>query len=128
MSIYDDLAHEWAERGRPPPVDPETLRAERWWLWHDRTRAMVHAFYADRGWEVLVEGPVSAELTVAGVAMIEAGVAREVDGDEPSVLGAQVGIETALSEIRSTLTAAFRRLPAPLRPVWSGPIPLPQEE
>jgi hypothetical protein len=127
--IFDDLAHEWEERhDRPPPADPTTLRAERWWLWFDRARAMAHAFYADRGWHALVEGPVSAELPISGAAMIEEGVAREVKGDDPSVDGAQAGIEQALSEIRSTLTAALRQLPAPLRPVWSGPIPLPPED
>jgi hypothetical protein len=129
VSIYDDLAEEWRrDRGRPPPYDAETARSERWWLWHDRARAMTHALYADRGWDVLVDGPLSPELPMAGVAMIEAGVAGEVKGDEPSLDGALSGIERALTEIASTLTAALRTLPRPLQPVWSGPIPLPPED
>lgn len=127
--IYDDVAREFEEeRGRPPPVDSVTARAERWWLWHDRARAMVHALYADRGWEVLVEGPVSPETPCSGAAMIEAGVAGEVDGDQASIDGAQSGIERAVTEILTTLTDALRTLPRPLQPVWSGSIPLPPED
>lgn len=129
MSVYDELAREWwEEHKRPPPHDAATAQSERWWLWHDRARAMTHAVYAEHGWRVLVEGPLSAELPISGVAMIEAGIAGEVRGDEPSLGGAWTGIEAALTEIRSTLSDALRRLPAPLRPVWSGPIPLPPEE
>lgn len=129
MSIYDDLAAEWwDEHKRPPPYDAVTAQAERWWLWHGRARAMTHALYADRGWHALMEGPVSPETPVSGVSMIEAGVVGEVEGDEPSVAGAQAGIEAAVTEIRRTLTDALRRLPAPLRPLWSGPIPLPPED
>jgi hypothetical protein len=128
VNFYEEVAREWEEGGRHPPFDPPTMRAERWWLWHDRARAMTHALYADRGWDVLVSGPVSAETPIPGVAMIEGGIAREVDGDEPSILGAQEGIEAALTEISSTLADALSRLPAPLRPVWSGPIPLPPKE
>lgn len=126
--IFDDLVREWKERGRPPPRDPASARAERWWTWYDRARALAHALYADQGWQVLVEGPISPEHGVPGVALIEAGIAREVDGDEPSIAGAQAGIEQALTEILTTLTDAVRRLPAPLRPTWSGPIPLPPED
>lgn len=123
MSIYDDVAHDWRqEHSRPPPHEPAMVRAERWWRWHDRARAMTHALYADRGWDALVEGPA------CGVAMIEKGIAREVDGDEPSLRGAQHGIETALTDISTTLADALGRLPAPLRPLVVGTIPFPPKD
>lgn len=128
--IFDDLLREYEERNRPPP-DPQSATvkaAARWWLWHDRARAMTHTLYADHGWQVLTEGPVDALLPIPGVAMIEAGVAREVGGDEASVEGAKAGIAAALTEIRSTLTDALRTLPRPLQPLWSGSIPLPPED
>jgi hypothetical protein len=125
--IFDDLAREWEERDEPLP-ETRAIKIERYLLWFDRSRAMTHALYADRGWQVLVEGPVSEQWTDCGAAMIEEGVAREVGGDLVALEGAQAGIGQAVSEIRSTLTATLRRLPAPLRPLWSGPIPLPPED
>lgn len=126
--IFDELVQEWENLGRPLPAELRTVRAERWWLWHDRARAMAHALYADQGWSVLIDGPVSADLPISGVAMIEAGVVREVSGDTDAVHGAQAGIAQAMTDLSTTLTAAVRTLPRPLQPIWSGPIPLPPEE
>lgn len=118
----------WVHRNRPPP-DMPAADAERWWSWHDQARAMTHALYADQGWEVLVEGPVSPDVPVSGAAMIEAGVAAECPGDEAATEGAIAGITRALTDIRTTLAAAYRSLPRPApSPVISGPLPIPPEE
>jgi hypothetical protein len=125
--IFDEVRAEWEQEwGRPLPI--EWVQAEAYWLWHDHARALVHVMHAERGYDVLTQGPVSGESALSGAAAIEGFVAAETNGNPTALRGAQAGITRALSEIASTLTSAFASLPRPTRPVWSGPIPLPQED
>lgn len=125
--IFDELRREWDDGHRRLDTDAPQLAAERWWLWHDRARALTHALYADHGWQALTDGP-TGDTDLPGIAVIEGFTAHEAPGDEQALAGAQAGIAAALTDIRTTLTHAFATLPRPLQPVWSGPIPLPPED